>query len=375
MITDDEVLRLFERADPAQTDDAAPAIDAAGYLDALRTRSSTVTYIDTEPTPTEPPTNHHRWLAAAAAAATVAVIAGGLVLASPRRRRDGGRVRPGTGRHRDRVRAAPTTEAPVTTPPPRPADESAAAEGPVGTRVGFIGLPPEGATPSTLGGREIVVSMRSCYAPIGELSDDRRVVAARGAVGPRRRTADLAEVRGSSRGCELAVDGSARAASHTRGRRAHAVRSDRCAQDSGEPHRCDRCRPRHYYVPAGRRLDGNTFSAGRRAPRASHGSVVVAAGNRLGGPRDQGLRAIHSTWSRSSAYGRRVPFRRPEEPSEGTDGTQRSSLSYRPRRWMSSTAKVWQEYPGSSDTQRSRPTRPAPLPRPSTMQGSSRTDC
>ena len=82
MITDDEVLRLFERADPAQTDDAAPAIDAAGYLDALRTRSSTVTYIDTEPTPTEPPTNHHRWLAAAAAAATVAVIAGGLILAS-----------------------------------------------------------------------------------------------------------------------------------------------------------------------------------------------------------------------------------------------------------------------------------------------------
>ena len=35
MITDEEVLRLFERADPSQTDDAAPAIDAAGYLDAL----------------------------------------------------------------------------------------------------------------------------------------------------------------------------------------------------------------------------------------------------------------------------------------------------------------------------------------------------
>ena len=81
MITDDEVLRLFERADPAQTDDAAPAIDAAGYLDALRTRSSNVNYIDTEPTPTEPPTNRHRWLAAAAAA-TVAIIAGGLVLAA-----------------------------------------------------------------------------------------------------------------------------------------------------------------------------------------------------------------------------------------------------------------------------------------------------
>ena len=43
MITDDEVMRLFERADPARVDDAAPVVDAAGYLDALRTRSSNVT--------------------------------------------------------------------------------------------------------------------------------------------------------------------------------------------------------------------------------------------------------------------------------------------------------------------------------------------
>ena len=106
MITDDEVLRLFERADPALTDDAAPAIDAAGYLDALRTRSSTVDYIETEPTPTEPPTSRHRWLVAAAAAATVAVIAGGLVLAS---RDDDERVvdgEPGPAGHRDRCGAA-----------------------------------------------------------------------------------------------------------------------------------------------------------------------------------------------------------------------------------------------------------------------------
>lgn len=39
MITDDEVMRLFERADPARVDHAAPVIDAAGHLDALRTRS------------------------------------------------------------------------------------------------------------------------------------------------------------------------------------------------------------------------------------------------------------------------------------------------------------------------------------------------
>ena len=154
MITDDEVLRLFERADPALTDDAAPAIDAAGYLDALRTRSSDVNYIDAEPTLTEPPTNRHRWLSAAAAAATVAVIAGGLVLAARDDDETERRVRPGPATER------PGT--PVTTPPAwatTPAVEDA------GTRVGFVGLPPEGATPSTPEGGELVVSIRACGTP------------------------------------------------------------------------------------------------------------------------------------------------------------------------------------------------------------------
>ena len=35
MITDDEVMRLFERADPARVDHVAVRIDPAGYLDAL----------------------------------------------------------------------------------------------------------------------------------------------------------------------------------------------------------------------------------------------------------------------------------------------------------------------------------------------------
>ena len=99
MITDEEVLRLFERADPAQTDDAAPAIDAAGYLDALRARRSNMTYIDAEPTLTETPTNRHRWLHAIAAAATVAIIAGGLMLTAREGDEGGGGVRlePGDG--------------------------------------------------------------------------------------------------------------------------------------------------------------------------------------------------------------------------------------------------------------------------------------
>ena len=105
-------------------------------------------YIDTEPTPTERPTNRHRWLAAAVAAATVAVIAGGLVLAARDDDETGVVSDPG-----------PVTEGPVTTPPP--VDTAAVAE----TRVGFIGLPPEGATPSTPEGGELVVSIAACGTP------------------------------------------------------------------------------------------------------------------------------------------------------------------------------------------------------------------
>ena len=81
MITEDEAMRLLKRADPARVDDATAYTDAAGYLAALRTRSTTVTVIDTEPTPTRRP-SPHRWLIAAAAAVVVAVVVGGLVLAT-----------------------------------------------------------------------------------------------------------------------------------------------------------------------------------------------------------------------------------------------------------------------------------------------------
>ena len=78
MITDDEVMRLFERADPARVDDGASVIDAAGYLDTLRTRSSNVTLIDIEATPSRPPNRHRWWIVTAAAAAAVLVV--GVVL-------------------------------------------------------------------------------------------------------------------------------------------------------------------------------------------------------------------------------------------------------------------------------------------------------
>ena len=82
MTTEDEATRLLKRADPARGDDSAPFVDAAGYLAALRTRSTTVTLIDTEPTPTQPD-GRHRWpIIVVAAAAVVAIGVGGLVIAT-----------------------------------------------------------------------------------------------------------------------------------------------------------------------------------------------------------------------------------------------------------------------------------------------------
>jgi hypothetical protein len=82
VITDDEVMRLFERADPARVNDPAPVIDATGYLDTLRTRSIDVTLTETPPTG-RGPTSRHRWQVIAAAAAAVVLITGSaLVLAT-----------------------------------------------------------------------------------------------------------------------------------------------------------------------------------------------------------------------------------------------------------------------------------------------------
>jgi hypothetical protein len=104
VITEDEVMRLLERADPAHGRDNAPVVEAAGYLDATQARSTNVTLIDTEPSPTRSPKRHRRLIiTAAAAAAVVAIIVGALVLAA----RDGSEPQ---------IPAAPsTTVAPATT--------------------------------------------------------------------------------------------------------------------------------------------------------------------------------------------------------------------------------------------------------------------
>jgi hypothetical protein len=89
-----------------------------------------------------------------AATATVAVIAGGLVLAAF------------DGESPVVSSRGPVTEGPVTTTPP-PSDEELAADDDASSRVGFIGLPPEGATPSTPQGGEVVVWIYPCQGPFG----------------------------------------------------------------------------------------------------------------------------------------------------------------------------------------------------------------
>ena len=75
-------MRLFERADPARIEDAAAVADRPVDLATLRTRSSNVTLIDTEPTPTRPPNRHRLLIIISAAAAVVLIVAGAIVLAT-----------------------------------------------------------------------------------------------------------------------------------------------------------------------------------------------------------------------------------------------------------------------------------------------------
>jgi hypothetical protein len=72
VITDDELIRLLELADPARVDDPAPVLEPAEYRDALLTNWTPVTLVDRELTPTQP-TSGHRWPILISAAAVVAI--------------------------------------------------------------------------------------------------------------------------------------------------------------------------------------------------------------------------------------------------------------------------------------------------------------
>jgi hypothetical protein len=160
MISDDEVMRVLERADPARVDDANSMLDSADYLDALRT--STVTLVDVQPRP--PRRLRRRVIVTGAAAAVVAVVAAVVPAVS---RDDSEPVRP----------AVPPTAAPSTTA----AAPSTTAPAALAARVGLIGLPPEGATPSAPERGELVDSYFIAigdyrYAGVARLYADGRLI-------------------------------------------------------------------------------------------------------------------------------------------------------------------------------------------------------
>lgn len=100
MKTDDEIMRLFELADPAR-DDRVRSIDAAGYLAAIQTRSYEMKLIDTEPAAATLPHKHQWGVAAAAAAAIILIVAGVVALSHDT----------------DQPAVPPTTTSPPTTAP------------------------------------------------------------------------------------------------------------------------------------------------------------------------------------------------------------------------------------------------------------------
>lgn len=124
MTTEDEMRRLLRRADPdRRRADAAPSVDGPEYLAALRTRSTTVTLTDTEPTPSQPK-GRRRWsIIAVAAAAVVTIGVVGLVIAT--------RNDDPTG---DVTANQPTTVGPPSTvnPPTTVAPPATAAQAPAG---------------------------------------------------------------------------------------------------------------------------------------------------------------------------------------------------------------------------------------------------
>jgi hypothetical protein len=80
MITEDEAMKLFARADPARADENSSDVDVSRALADLRTRSTAPTVVEITAT-TNTPTNGHHWrIITAAAAAAVVVVAGALVL-------------------------------------------------------------------------------------------------------------------------------------------------------------------------------------------------------------------------------------------------------------------------------------------------------
>jgi hypothetical protein len=80
VITDDELIRLLELADPALVADPAPVQDPADYRHALKPWIRSITLIDHQPAPTQPASGGRWPIQVAAAAAAVVLVVGVLVV-------------------------------------------------------------------------------------------------------------------------------------------------------------------------------------------------------------------------------------------------------------------------------------------------------
>ena len=78
MITDNDVMRLFEKADPARVPPATPPLDADAYLDTLRLRSTDVSLTDLSVPPT-PPRDRRNLMTLVAVVLVAVLVAGGAI--------------------------------------------------------------------------------------------------------------------------------------------------------------------------------------------------------------------------------------------------------------------------------------------------------
>jgi hypothetical protein len=115
-MTEDEVIQLLEQADPVRWIEPGPTVDADGYLDALRTRGTTVTLTHTGPTAKPGRGHRRRWPIITVAAAVVAIVVGGVALVARDRTSD------------THSPAGPSATVPATTTTATPAEEAAAEE-------------------------------------------------------------------------------------------------------------------------------------------------------------------------------------------------------------------------------------------------------
>jgi hypothetical protein len=107
MITEDEAMKLFARADPAHADENSSDVDVSRALEDLRRRRTAPRVVEITPTGDTPTNGHHWRIITAVAAAAILAVAGALLLGASDNTTDPA----------SEISVAPSVAPP---PPPRP---------------------------------------------------------------------------------------------------------------------------------------------------------------------------------------------------------------------------------------------------------------